>query len=160
MVNSTMPRLMRRTSPSWTIREDLARLLFTCTLPPLTAWAARVRVLKNLAAHNHLSSRTCLSGSVTSLISTRNSLQPIETSASHVKKRSLHRISGKRMKKDTDHSLTIPELPHCRTPKKRVKRMIYHQHTITIYLYYYFHRIRDFHACKRPSCQTQNHLQF
>jgi hypothetical protein len=116
--------------------------------------------LKNLAAHSHLSSRTCLSASVTSLISTHNQLQSTEHRTATLKKRSLHRICGKRMKKDTDLSLTIPKFPHCRTAKKRVNRMIYHQHTINCNLFYHFHRIRDFHACKRPSCPTQNHLQF
>ena len=39
-------------------RAGFACAPFTSTLPPETAWAARLRVLKKRAAHNHLSSRS------------------------------------------------------------------------------------------------------
>lgn len=44
-------------SLTWMRREDFARDPLTNTLPRVTASVASVRVLKNLAAHNHLSRR-------------------------------------------------------------------------------------------------------
>ena len=52
------PRRTRISSPTWSGRARLVRSPFTCTLPPAIASAASERVLKNLAAHSHLSRRT------------------------------------------------------------------------------------------------------
>src|SRR5207253_8490591 len=52
----------------------LARAPFNSTLPPSTACAARARVLKTRAAHNHVSSRTAYSAF---------SFQPSAIEASH-----------------------------------------------------------------------------
>ena len=46
------------TSPTATSFDGFARTSLTCTRPPLTASVAALRVLKNLAAHSHLSIRT------------------------------------------------------------------------------------------------------
>jgi hypothetical protein len=45
-------------SPGRTVLEALAASPLTCTLPPLQAAAASVRLLKKRAAHSHLSIRT------------------------------------------------------------------------------------------------------
>lgn len=52
------PMRMRSASPLCTGLAGFARLPFTSTFPPVAAAAARARVLKKRATHNHLSSRT------------------------------------------------------------------------------------------------------
>src|SRR5690606_40326114 len=56
------PRVTRNASPTRTVREGLARWPPTSTLLVSTACLARLRVLKNLAAHSHTSRRTCSTG--------------------------------------------------------------------------------------------------
>jgi len=61
---SYRPRRMCNCSPMRIMRETFARVPPIRTFPPLMASAASARVLKNLAAHNHLSSLTLGIGSV------------------------------------------------------------------------------------------------
>jgi len=52
---ASWPRLISSRSPTLTSRAGLTRSSFTCTCPPTTAPVAAPRVLKNRAAHSHLS---------------------------------------------------------------------------------------------------------
>jgi len=62
-VHSYEPRRMVNRSSMRNSRAGFVRAPLRCTFPPIMAFAARDRVLKNRAVHNHLSSRILSSSS-------------------------------------------------------------------------------------------------